>query len=129
MQGCDGKENGAFPGQNGIKLSEITDGTVSTLGFGQISESLGPWMAEGFSTSRQLVYPPDGETPTFGGPYKEGCYFSTCDSYTFFLLLKKTPQNVLHKLTNRSDGEIIDKIHRQKLPPGVEENSEKQKTK
>jgi hypothetical protein len=66
VQGSDAGTDGAFPGDKGVRFNEITDGTVNTLGIGQIASDLGPWIAEGLSTARQ-VYPPTPERPgSFG---------------------------------------------------------------
>ena len=128
VQGVDGNQNGAFPGEDGMKFNDFTDGTSNTLGIGQIAEELGPWIAGGTATSRQLVHPWDGLTPTFGSQYENGCYFANCDSASYFLVLEETPEEILRKLVTRAGGDLIlnnSDLVRSTLPPEAKEEYNK----
>jgi Protein of unknown function (DUF1559) len=66
VQGSEKGLDGAFPGDKGVKFSEIKDGTVQTLAIGQIANDLGPWLAEGLSTARQFFPPTKKHSGSFG---------------------------------------------------------------
>ena len=121
VQGGTNGLDGAFPGEVPIRIADITDRTVSTLAFGQISQDAGPWIAEGLATARQ-VYPPTGTQPgTFGSLYhKSGCYFAMCDSTPFFLVFSRKTVPLLERLSTRDGGELVDnfQVTRLKNPFG-----------
>jgi RNA polymerase sigma factor (sigma-70 family) len=110
VRGYAGNDNGAFPLGNGkeIAISDITDGTVNTLGIGEIDQSLGPWIAAGASTAR-FVFPPAAanKRPSFGSQYKDCAYFATCDASTYFLDMGRTDQRILGFLAERADGNVV----------------------
>jgi hypothetical protein len=108
VQGGSDGPDGVFPGEVAIKIADVTDGTVSTLAFGQVSHDTGPWIAEGLATARQ-VYPPIGTQPgTFGSLYhKSGCYFAMCDSTPFFLVFSPKTLPLLQQLSTRTGGEVV----------------------
>ena len=108
VQGSANGLDGAFPGEVPVKIADIEDGTVSTLAFGQISHDVGPWMAEGLTTARQ-VYPPTRTSPsTFGSLYhKSGCYFAMCDSTPFFMVFSPNTNPLLDQISTRAGGELI----------------------
>lgn len=104
------RDDGAFPlvGAEKLAILDIKDGTVNTLGIGEIHDHLGPWTAAGASSAR-LVLRPDGKPkePTFGSQY-EGCaHFAMCDSWTFFLDMAGTDRHVLKKAASRSGREAF----------------------
>lgn len=107
---ADNRDDGAFPlvGAEKLAVLDIKDGTVYTLGIGEIHDHLGPWTAAGSSTAR-LVLHPDGKPkePTFGSQY-EGCaHFAMCDSWTFFLDMAGTDRDVLKRAASRSGRETF----------------------
>lgn len=113
VQGSANGFDGAFPGKVAVKISDITDGTSATLAIGQIAHDLGPWIAEGLSTARQ-VYPPTVDARgTFGSHYhKSGCYFALCDSSPHFLLFDKNTAKAIQQLSTRAGGEFIRSFER-----------------
>lgn len=123
VQGSMNGPDGAFPGETGVKIADVTDGTVSTLGFGQIVNDLGPWIAEGLSTARQVFAPTAKAPGTFGSQYKSGCYFVMCDSSPFFHKLDADADVVLQKAATRSGGELLDNVEitRTTLPLEIDE--------
>ena len=105
VQGSENGLDGAFPGDTGLKLSDIEDGTVNTLAMGQVIEDLGPWIAEGLSTARQVHAPTDKDPGTFGSRYyKSGCYFAFCDSFPCFVKFDQQANAALQLLASRADG-------------------------
>lgn len=108
VKGSSQKADGAFPGEEGIKLSEITDGTVNTLGIGQINEDLAPWIAEGRGTARQLFAATNDMPASFGSDYGQGAMFATVDSMVGYFEISKSTMPTLQKMAQRGDGELID---------------------
>ncbi len=108
VQGSEKGLDGAFPGKRGLKIAEIEDGTVNVLAVGQVIDDLGPWIAEGLSTARQ-VHAPTGKFPgTFGSRYhKSGCYFAFCDASSPFMIFDKKANNVIQKFAIRNDGDPV----------------------
>ena len=106
----DGKpfENGAFPrgkSDEGLAISQIGDGTSMTVAIGQIHDNLGPWMAAGSSTSRQLFHTSNQtDIPTFGGQHGPAAYFANCDGFPYFLDIAQTPSSQISMLARRDDG-------------------------
>ena len=90
-----------------MKLSEIEDGTSGTLAVGQVVHDLGPWIAEGLSTARQ-VHPPTDKLPgTFGSLYhKSGCYFTFCDASPRFVVFDDKTKETIQVFARRDDREI-----------------------
>ena len=122
VRGADGVDNGAFPLKGkAVSVRSITDGTVNTLGLGQIHSRLGPWIAAGPSTSRHVYHPSaDSAAPTFGGSDEGGCYFVNCDSYAYFLDTAKTDAKTLRNMTRQADGNLIDRESRVEHPTAAE---------
>ena len=118
VQGSSGGRDGAFPGEEPIEISGITDGTVSTLAIGQIAHDLGPWIAEGLSTARQVHPRTEKEPGTFGSLYhNSGAYFAMCDSTPSFFVFDRTSFPALDKLATRAGGEIVvDGLKRKRNP-------------
>jgi hypothetical protein len=118
VQGSLNDFDGAFPGESGVKISDIKDGTVATLGFGQVVNDTGPWIAEGLSTARQ-VYAKTATSPgAFGSQFQSGCFFAMCDSSPFFHRTDAAADVVLQQAATRSGGEFLNnmEITRQSLP-------------
>lgn len=117
VRGADGEDDGAYPEGGGIvfwpppedRTKMLADGSVNTLGIGQIRSHFGPWIAAGPSTSRYVYHPSDNvRTPTFGGIEKDACYFATCDAAIHFVVMANTDKTTLKYLTARADGHPID---------------------
>jgi hypothetical protein len=86
-------------------VADITDGTVNTLGIGQIHDHFGPWIAAGTSTARHVYHPTEkSPEPTFGSRFGTACYFATCDAAVHFFDMAKVSPEVLHNLAMRADG-------------------------
>lgn len=100
--------NGAFPGEQAIKIADITDGTVSTLGFGQINHELGPWIAEGLGTARQLFAATKDSPASFGSKYGIGAMFATVDSMAGYFPINEKTQPNLQQMGTRSGGELVE---------------------
>lgn len=98
--------DGAFPGEKGVTIREIEDGTVSTLGFGEISSDLGPWLAEGIATARQVTFPEKDIVPMFCARDKNTCWFTCCDSSPYLVSYKKLKPEILNAFATRSGQEI-----------------------
>ena len=98
----------AMTGDKGVKLRDIKDGTVSTLAFGEISHDLGPWIAEGLSTARQLHLPENNLPGTFGSRDNKSCWFSMCDSSPHLFQFDRNKRETWLSLATRSGGELID---------------------
>jgi hypothetical protein len=107
VKGSSKGEDGAFPGEKGLKLADITDGTVSTLGIGQVNEDLGPWIAEGRSTARQLFEATKEMPASFGSDYGKGAMFATVDSMAGYFPFNKTTLPILQQMATRSGGELV----------------------
>ena len=98
IRGYGGQDDGAFPWSMEVavfdptgKKQAISDGTMSTLAFGQIHDHLGPWMAAGSSTSRFLFHPLErGESASFGSQYGDFCHVSKCDGHVNFMDIKNS---------------------------------------
>jgi hypothetical protein len=110
VRGYGNEENGAFPEKGNVyvldptgKKDVIGDGTSTTLGIGQVTEALGPWIAAGSSTSRFL----DGPNSPFGSRYGRAAYFANCDGFVFFLDLDATDSSILKAMVTRGGGEIV----------------------
>lgn len=99
--------NGAFPGERTIKIAAITDGTVSTLGFGQVHHDFGPWIAEGLSTARQLFAATKDSPASFGSGYGKGAMFATCDSMAGYFPINEKTEPILQQMATRSGGELV----------------------
>jgi hypothetical protein len=108
VRGSSNGFDGAFPGDKGVKLQDIKDGTVNTLSLGEVSHGLGPWIAERVSTARQLHLPEDNMPGTFGSLDNKTCWFSTCDSYPRLFRFDKLKPETWRSLATRSGGEFID---------------------
>lgn len=108
VRGNSDGENGAFPGEKGISIADVTDGTVNTLGIGQIHNDLGPWIAEGLGTARQLFAATKESPASFGSRYGEGAMFATVDSMPGFFAINKKSMPILQKMATRSGGELVD---------------------
>jgi hypothetical protein len=100
--------NGAFPGERAIKIASITDGTVSTLGFGQVNSELGPWIAEGLGTARQLFAATKNSPASFGSEYGKGAMFATVDSMAGYFPINEKTQPILQQMGTRSGGELFE---------------------
>lgn len=105
VRGFHGVDDGAYT-EEGVAFSDIVDGTVKTLGIGQIKTELGPWIAAGLSTAR-YVYKPDDENaePSFGGPFSEGWLVSFVDGSPYFLLAPELTSDGLRQLTTRGSSQ------------------------
>lgn len=100
--------NGAFPGDRGLRFAAITDGTVSTLGFGQIDHDLGPWIAEGLGTARQLFAATKDMPASFGSGYGKGAMFATVDSMAGYFPINEESMPILEQMATRSGEELVD---------------------
>ncbi len=110
VRGSENGPDGAFPGTEGVSLSDITDGSVNTLAIGQVSTYLGPWIAEGLSTARQ-VNPPVKETPgSFGGHDRWRGLFATCDGRAHCIRFDKIEPKVLQALATRAARDLVSEI-------------------
>jgi hypothetical protein len=107
VQGSENGLDGAFPGDAGLKIADIEDGTVNTLALGQVINDLGPWIAEGLATARQAHAPTDKHPGAFGSLYhKNGCYMAFCDASARFMIFDEKTNAVLQWLAARNDGEL-----------------------
>jgi hypothetical protein len=96
VRGAKGNDDGAFPDNGGVTVADITDGTVNTLGIGQIHDHFGPWIAAGTSTARHVYHPTEkSPEPTFGSRFGTACYFATCDAAVHFFDMAKVSPEVL----------------------------------
>ena len=98
--------NGPFP-LDGKELSvaEI-EGTSKTLGAGQIHSELGPWIAAGPSTCRNMVHATaKAKVAGFESQHEDGCYVANCDAYCYFLDLRTVDADRLNAAAGRRDGQ------------------------
>ncbi len=109
VRGSSNDFDSAFPGDKGVKLLDIKDGTSCTLAFGEISHDLGPWIAEGSSTARQLHLQENNRPGTFGSRDNKTCWFSLCDSSSCLFRFDKLKPETWRSLATRSGGEVIDR--------------------
>ena len=100
-----GQDSGSFPlTDQQLTFADIADGTIYTLGVGQVSQQLGPWIAAGTSTSRYNFHPTAAaDQPRFGGRHEGGAYFATMDGYCFFLDLAEIDPQRLQFASGRFD--------------------------
>jgi len=103
-----------FEGTQGIKLSQITDGTSNTILVIEAEKAV-PW-----SKPADLAYDPNQALPALGGMFKERFRFSSLafegSKYILALFadgfvypIKKTiDEQNLRRLITRNDGEIPD---------------------
>lgn len=114
VQGSANGPDGAFPDDRGLKLSDISDGPSNTLAMGQIVHDLGPWIAEGLSTARQMHAPTDTSPGTFGSLYhKSGCYIAFCDASSSFMACD---EKELQRLATRNGQDFVGDFARIKNP-------------
>ena len=99
-------DNGAFPlDGTEVNVAEI-EGTTKTLGAGQIHSELGPWIAAGPSTCRNMIHASvKVETAGFESQHKDGCYVANCDAYCYFLDLRTVNADRLNAAAGRRDGQ------------------------
>jgi hypothetical protein len=113
VRGYAGNGDGAFPVGKTIaiydpenKKDQIRDGSSNTLAVGQVSDSPGPWIAAGYSTSRHLYHPTErGDLPSFGSRHKEACFFALCDASISFIDLRRSTAAGLAAITTRAAGD------------------------
>lgn len=107
VRGSSAGYDGAFPGDTKVTIEDITDGTADTLAFGQVVHDVGPWIAEGLPTARQLYLATSDQPGSFGSRDKFGCYFATCDSSPYFILFDKSKPEALQHLATRAGQELV----------------------
>jgi len=109
VRGFGGVDNGGFDEQ-GVALSDVVDGTVDTIGFGQIRTQLGPWLAAGSSTSRYVYFRPDEPRfPTLAGPWGQGYLVGLLDASPAFLVTETIPEAELRRFVGRADREPVER--------------------
>jgi hypothetical protein len=97
-----GGENGIFPGQEGVRFAQITDGTSNTVMTVEVNnESAVIW-------TRPQDYQPDPDNPARGlvGVWPSGCHVGFTDGSVRFVE-KPIPNDVWMLLFNRQDGKPI----------------------
>jgi beta-lactamase regulating signal transducer with metallopeptidase domain len=94
-----GKET-AFPGEQAIRIADITDGTSNTILAVESKRDI-PW-----TKPEDLEYDPKKPLPKFGGFYPEGFNAALCDGSVRFLS-NAIAEQVMRALITRSGGEVI----------------------
>jgi Protein of unknown function (DUF1559) len=93
--------NGAFfEGAQGIKIADITDGTVNTLMLVEAGEPVA------WTKPEDLPIECGSCMPRLGGQFEEGFHALTCDGWVRFLA-KEIDVDMLRWAITRNDGEVI----------------------
>jgi prepilin-type processing-associated H-X9-DG protein len=90
----------AFPGENGIKIPDITDGTSNTIMAVEAKRDI-PW-----TKPEDLEYDPKKPLPKLGGFSPEGFNAAFCDGSVRFLS-NAIAEQVMRALITRNGGEVI----------------------
>ncbi len=94
-----GKET-AFPGEKGIPITHITDGTSNTIMAVEAKRDI-PW-----TKPEDLAYDAKKALPKFGGYFPDGFNVALCDGSVRFLN-NTVAERVLRALITASGGEVI----------------------
>jgi prepilin-type processing-associated H-X9-DG protein len=93
----------AFPGKEGIRIAEITDGTSNTIMAVEVSDAKAvPW-------TKPDDFPYDDKNPAagLGGLFAGGFNAAFCDGSVHFIS-SAIDAETLRRLFNRHDGQVID---------------------
>jgi hypothetical protein len=92
-----------LPNGQGLKESDVTDGTANTIMLGEVNSSFSPWGRPG--NVRDPAEGLHGGPETFGGPeFRGGTYFSMGDAHVRFIADDVDPA-VLRALSTPADGD------------------------
>ena len=95
-----------FEGVHGIKISDITDGTVNTLMVVEAGETVA------WTKPEDLPIECGSCVPRLGGQFEEGFHALTCDGWVRFLA-KEIDADMLRWAITRNDGEVfLDRVFR-----------------
>jgi hypothetical protein len=89
-----------FEGDEGIKIVDITDGTVNTLMLVEAAEPIA------WTKPEELPLEDGRSLPGLGGQFEDGFHALTCDGWVHFLD-KKIDADLLRWAIARDDGEVI----------------------
>jgi prepilin-type processing-associated H-X9-DG protein len=93
----------AFPGKDGIKLADITDGTSNTIMAVEVSDDkAAPW-----TKPDDFTYDEKNPAAGLGGLFPGGFNAAFCDGSVRFIS-SAIDAEVLRNLFNRNDGQVID---------------------
>jgi len=121
VRGAKGEDNGIFPKDKAVKVSEIIDGTSHTMAVGQVHDRLSPWIAAGPFSSRFVYHPSDKPNqPTFGSQFGGAAYFAFGDGASHFLLMGELLPRTLYALATRDGMEPFDGAEIFRYPSAVE---------
>jgi hypothetical protein len=90
-----------FEGTEGIRLRDITDGTVATVMMVEAAAPV-PW-----TKPDDLAYAAERPVPKLGGLFKEGFHLVTGDGFCRFVK-KDVDEKLLHALITRNGEELVD---------------------
>ena len=94
----------AFPGKDGIRLAEITDGTSNTIMLVEANDSKAvPWMKPD-----DLTYDEKNPSAGLGGLFSGGFNAAFCDGSVRFIR-GTVDAETLRRLFNIHDGQVLDR--------------------
>ena len=121
VRGAKGEDNGIFPKDKAVKISEIIDGTSHTMAVGQVHDELEPWIAAGPFPSRFVYHPSDKPNqPTFGSQFGDAAYFAFGDAAGHFLDMGELLPSTLYALATRDGMDYFSGDDVNRYPSAVE---------